>query len=128
VPVAAKVDLLWARPNAATSAADAHAPGFDGTKWTAVTPLGTTSVNVPANGSAFATITWPAADVPPADAAAGAFNAIGFAALVSSLEGARDPAPAATRVRDAASFWDFFARTADSNNAAFRAVLYGDGG
>ena len=128
VPVLAQVDVLWAKPNAATSAADAHAPGFDGTKWTAITPVGTATVTVPALGSAFATLTWQAADVPPADAAAGAFNAIGFAALVSSVEGAHDPAPAATRVRDAASFWDFFARTADSNNAAFRAVLYGDGG
>jgi hypothetical protein len=128
VPVLAQVDVLWARPNAATSAADAHAPGFDGTKWTAITPVGTATVTVPPLGSAFATLTWQASDVPPADTAAGAFNAIGFAALVSSAEGARDPAPAKTRVRDAASFWDFFARTADSNNAAFRAVLYGDGG
>jgi hypothetical protein len=128
VPVAAQVDVFWVKPNAATAAADAHAPVFDGTKWAAITPVGTANVNVPAKGWAFASVTWQAADVPAADAAAGAFNAIGFVALVSSAEGARDRAPQATRVHDAASFWDFFGRTADSNNAAFRAVLYGAAG
>jgi hypothetical protein len=29
-------------------------------------------------------------------------------------------------VHDAASFWRFFGRTPDSNNAAFRVVLYDD--
>ena len=110
---------------AATSAADTHAPAFDGTKWASVTPVGHATVAVPARGWAIASLTWQAADVPPPDASAGAFNALGFVALVSSAEGATDPAPAVTTVVDAASFWDFFGRTAQSNNAAFRAVLYG---
>ena len=126
VQVQAEVEVLWSKPNAATTAADAHAPSFDGSKWQRVTPVGTASIPVRPLGWAIATVTWQAADVPPPDATAGAFNAIGFVALVSSSEGVQDRAPLAARVRDAASFWDFFAHTADSNNAAFRAVLYGD--
>ena len=128
VQVTANVEVLWTRSNAATAAGDTHAPPFDGTTWTRVTPVGTASGPVPARGSTLLSVTWQAADVPPADAAGGAFNAIGFVAIVSSPDGAQDPAPPASRVHDAASFWDFFGRTADSNNAAFRVVLYGDGG
>jgi len=120
------VDLFWSKPNAATSAADAHAPGFDGSTWTRVTPVGTATIPVPAGTWAVAQINWFAADVPPPDVAPGAFNAIGFIAIVSSADGATDPAPANNRVRDPASFWAFFRRTMDSNNAAYRAVLYGD--
>jgi len=124
VQVQAQVDVFWTKPNAATAAADPHAPVFDGTKWASVTPVGVAQVTVPPGGWAFANLTWQAADVPPKDATAGAFNAIGIVALVSSAEGVQDRAPQAARVRDAASFWQFFGRTADSNNAAFRVVLY----
>jgi len=127
VQVQANVEVQWVKPNAATTAADAHAPSFDGSKWIRVTPVGTASIPVPPQSWAIATVTWQAIDVPPLDATPGAFNAIGFVALVSSTEGAQDRAPQASRVFDAASFWEFFSRMADSKNAAFRAVLYGDG-
>jgi len=125
VPVQADVELLWAKPNSATAAPDARAPVFDGSTWLRIA-AGVANVNVPANGWAFARFTWQAADVPPADSSEGAFNAIALIALVSSAEGVQDAKPVATRVRDTNSFWQFFNRLSDSNNAAFRAVLYGD--
>jgi hypothetical protein len=120
--VDARVDVFWVKPNAATSAADAHAPAFDGSKWSALTPVGTTTVTVPAKGWAIASLTWQSADVPAPDASA--FNAIGFAVLVSSTAGGGEPAPAPSTVHDAASFWDFFNRSVAANQAAFRVVLY----
>jgi hypothetical protein len=116
--------VFWTKPNAPTSAADPQAPGFDGTKWQALTPLA--SVNVPAippRSWKLAHFEWPQADVPAADPPP-AFNAIGLVALASTTEGVDDLAPRPTRVHDAASFWRFFGRTPDSNNAAFRVVLY----
>jgi hypothetical protein len=126
VPVHAEVELLWAKPNSAVAAPDTHAPVFDGSTWARIAPAGVATVDVPANGWAFARFTWQAADVPAADTSEGAFNAIGLIALASSTEGAQDAKPVAARVRDTSSFWQFFNRLSDSNNAAFRAVLYGD--
>ena len=41
-------------------------------------------------------------------------------------ESAQNIKPVATRVRDTASFWQFFNRLTDFNNAALRVELYGD--
>ncbi len=123
VPVQADVEVLWAKPNAAVATPDAHAPTFDGTTWTRIAPAGIANVTVPANGWALAQLTWAKADVPAIDTSEGAFNAVALIALVSSTEGAQDVKPVVARVRDAASFWQFFGRLADSNNAAMRALL-----
>lgn len=124
VPVQADVEVLWAKPNAAVATPDAHAPIFDGTTWARIAPAGVASVTVPANGWALTQFTWQAADLPQLDVSEGAFNAIGLIALVSSAEGAQDVKPVAARVRDATSFWQFFNRLADSNNAAMRAIRH----
>jgi hypothetical protein len=124
VPVDATVEVFWTKPNAPTSAADPQAPGFDGSKWKALTPLASVNVPaIPARSWKLAHFEWPQADVPAADPPP-AFNAIGLVALASTTEGVDDLAPRPTRVHDAASFWRFFGRTPDSNNAAFRVVLY----
>jgi hypothetical protein len=123
VPVQATVEVLWAKPNAAVSSPDPRAPVFDGTTWARIAPAGTANVTVPAKGWAFAQLTWASGDVPPLDNTEGAFNAVTLIALVSSAEGAQDVKPIATRVRDTASFWRFFNRLADSNNAVMRALL-----
>ena len=126
VPVSARVDVLWTRPNAATSTTEAHGPAFDGSKWTAIAPVGNASVTLPASGWGVASLTWDAAAVPPPETTEGAYNAIGLVALVSTTEGQQDRPPQPTRVHDAASFWEFFGRSIDSNNAAFRVVRYGE--
>lgn len=125
VPVNATVDLFWTRPNAATVSPDPHAPAFIGTTWTRVKPTGTANVVVPATSSALAAISWQADDIPAADNAPNAYNAVGLIALVSSAEGTPDAAPPATEVFDTASFWRYFQTMSASNNAAFRVVLYG---
>ncbi len=124
VPVDARVELLWAKPNAPTVSPDPRAPVFDGSTWSLITPAGGAPVTVPANSHAFVEVIWPVAAVPPLDTSAGAFNAIALIALVSSNVGAQDPLPVRTRVRDTASFWQFFQRLADSNNAAMRALRF----
>ncbi len=127
VDVLADVAVYWVKPNLGLSASDATAPAFDATKWTSVSPLGPTTVTVPAHGWTIARIIWPRADVLVPSTQAGVVNAVGLAVLVSATAGARDPAPLSTRVKDAASFWQFFGAMAESNNATFRVVLYEGG-
>lgn len=124
VDVLADVAAYWVQPNLGLVTDDATGPAFDATKWTTVSSLGPTTINVPAHGWAIARIIWPRADVMVPSNQAGVVDAVGLAVLVSATAGARDPAPLTTRVKDAQSFWRFFGAMAESNNAAFRAVLY----
>jgi hypothetical protein len=124
VEVDVDVEVSWVQPNAALTAGDVNAPAFDGSKWQVVAPVGPAAVSVPARGWALARVIWQRTDVPPPSTEAGVFNAVGLAVLISSSSGAGDAAPQRSRVRDAASFWSFFSRMRESNNAAFRVVEY----
>jgi hypothetical protein len=119
VEIRARVELWFVKP-----AAPAVAP-FDPANWqaaTAVSPPAAGEVTVPARGTALVEFVWNAAPAP--DVPAGVMPALGLIAFVQSVPDGLDPLPVVTRVRDVASFWQFFRALADSNNAAFRAVLY----
>jgi hypothetical protein len=118
VEIRARVDLLFAKP------ASPAAPLFTPANWTAVAPISppaAVEVAVPARGHALVEFEWHAAPAP--DVPAGVMPSLGLIAFVQSVD-ALDPHPAAARVTDARSFWRFFRTLVDSNNAAFRAVLY----
>jgi hypothetical protein len=120
VEIRARVELFFIKP-----ASPAVAP-FNPANWTAVAPISPPAgveVTVPPRGSALVEFEWNAAPAP--DAPAGVMPSLGLIAFVESAPDAIDPHPIVARVSDVKSFWRFFRALADSNNAAFRMVLYG---
>jgi len=118
----ATVKVYWVRPNAARSATDSQAPAFDTSKWTQIGPA--TNVTVPAQGWAFASVSWASADVPAGSTNPKIVEYVGLVALVSTGPDLDDTGPELSELSDAASFWRFFANLPASNNAAFRAVPF----
>jgi hypothetical protein len=117
--IRARVDLFSVKP------VSTAAPLFDPANWTAaaaLSPPGAAEVTVPPNGHALVEFEWNTAPAP--DAPAGVMPSLGLIAFVQSVPDALDPHPVVSRVTDASSFWRFFRALADSNNAAFRVVLY----
>ena len=117
--IRARVELFFVKPG------NPALPPFNPANWTAVaaiSPPAAADVDVPAGGNRLVEFEWNAA--PPPDAPAGVMPALGLIALVQSAPDAIDPHPIAARVSDVKSFWQFFRALADSNNAAFRMVLY----
>jgi hypothetical protein len=119
VEVRARVDLFFVKP------ANPALALFNPANWTAVaaiSPPGAVELTVPARGSALAEVEWTAAPAP--DVPAGVMPSLGLIAFVHTVPDALDPLPLAAQVSDVASFWQFFRTRKDSNNAAFRTVLY----
>jgi hypothetical protein len=119
IPILTRVELLFVKPvNPALAM-------FDPANWSAVAPISPPAsgeVLVPPLGHAMVEFVWNAA--PPPDAPAGVMPALGLIALAQSVPEGADPRPVFARVRDVSSFWQFFRKLADSNNAALRMVLY----
>jgi hypothetical protein len=121
-PVNVDVDLFWAKPNVPLDAAEAHAPPFDNTKWSAVAPVGSvTNMIIPSSRFGLVKIPWnnPATDV----GASNLHKSILLIALVKSTDN-QDPEPVRTRVTGLREFAEFFALLSDSENAAMRALKY----
>ena len=119
VEIRARVDMFFVKP------ASPALPPFNPANWTvvaAISPPAAVEVTVPPRGSALVEFEWNAAPAP--DAPAGVMPSLGLIAFVQSAPDAIDPHPIVARVSDVKSFWRFFRALADSNNAAFRMVLY----
>jgi hypothetical protein len=119
VEIRARVELFFAKPASPTVAI------FDPANWSVLAPVSppnAADIVVPPRGHALAEFAW--GQAPAADAPDGVMPSLGIIAFVQSVPDGVDSRPIVARVSDVASFWRFFRTLADSNNAAFRMVLY----
>jgi hypothetical protein len=120
-PVDTTVEIeVWAVPVGAD-----NQPSFGPATWTRLSPAPPGAplvVPVPTARTAIAHLEWPAAavvDPNPADA----YKAYVLVALIKTTDNV-DPLPDTARIDSLATFWEFFNRMADSENAASRALRF----